>query len=209
METKLVINPESTALVIIDLQKGIVAMPAIPHSSEQVLDKTNSMIKAFHKNNAQVIFVRVAFSADRKNALNLEVDEMPLNPGANRSSDWSDIIPELERKENDITITKRQWGAFYGTELDMELRRRGIKTIVLCGIATNYGVESTARDAYERGYNIIFAEDAMSSRNPDDHNFSVTRIFPRIGRVRKTQEVSDAFGAGDRTFPKGLLRRNR
>ena len=189
MESKLVINPESTALVIIDLQKGIVSMPAVPNSSEQVLDQTNSMIKAFHKKNAQVIFVRVAFSSDRKNALNLEVDESPFNAGANRPSDWSEIIPELERNENDIVVTKRQWGAFYGTDLDMELRRRGIKTIVLCGIATNYGVESTARDAYERGYNIIFAEDAMASRNADDHKFAITRIFPRIGRVRERQAM--------------------
>ena len=193
METKLNINPESTALVIIDLQNGIVAMPAIPYSSEQVINQTNSLIKAFHKNNGQVFFVRVAFSADRKNALNLEVDESPFNAAANRPADWSDIIPELEKKENDIVVTKRQWGAFYGTELDMELRRRGIKTIVLCGIATNYGVESTARDAYERGYNIIFAEDAMSSRKIDDHNFAITRIFPRIGRVRITGEILKAL----------------
>jgi nicotinamidase-related amidase len=194
MELKLTVNTESTALVIIDLQKGIVSMPAVPHSSEQVLNRTNSMIKAFHKNNALVIFVRVAFSADRKNALNLEVDERPFTAGANLPANWSEIIPELEMRENDIIVTKRQWGAFYGTELDMELRRRGIKTIVLCGIATNYGVESTARDAYERGYNIIFAEDAMSSRNADDRNFAITRIFSRIGRVRKTQEVLDGIG---------------
>ena len=193
MESKLTINPESTALVIIDLQKGIVSMPSVPHSSEQVMNQTNSMIKAFHKNNVQVIFVRVAYSADSKNALNLEVDERPFIAGANRPADWSEIIPELEKKENDVVVTKRQWGAFYGTELDMELRRRGIKTIVLCGIATNYGVESTARDAYERGYNIIFTEDAMSSRNADDHNFAITRIFPRIGRVRKTEDILDAL----------------
>lgn len=194
MNSKLVKSPESTALVIIDLQKGIVSMPALPYSSEQVLSQTNTMIRAFHKNNALVIFVRVAFSADRKNALNLEVDESPFTAGANRSADWSEIIPELERNENDIIVTKRQWGAFYGTELDMELRRRGIKTIVLCGIATNYGVESTARDAYERGYNIIFVEDAMSSRNADDHKFAITRIFPRIGRVRKTFDVIEELG---------------
>ena len=147
MELKLTVNTESTALVIIDLQKGIVSMPAVPHSSEQVLNRTNSMIKAFHKNNAQVFFIRVAYSADRKNALNLAVDEKPFTSGTKLPADWSEIVPELERNENDIVITKRQWGAFYGTNLDMELRRRGIKTIVLCGIATNYGVESTARDA--------------------------------------------------------------
>ena len=86
-------------------------------------------------------------------------------------------------------MTKRQWGAFYGTDLDLQLRRRGVKTIVLCGIATNFGVESTARDAWERNYEIIFAEDAMSSMEAESHHFAITRIFPRLGRVRSTEQV--------------------
>jgi nicotinamidase-related amidase len=95
----------------------------------------------------------------------------------------------LAPKPSDYVITKRQWGAFYGTDLDLQLRRRGIKTIILCGIATSFGVESTARDAYERGYDQIFAEDAMASRSAAEHEHTISHILPRIGRVRSTAEI--------------------
>jgi nicotinamidase-related amidase len=107
--------------------------------------------------------------------------------------DFSQIVPELGPLEGDLVVTKRQWGAFYGTELDLELRRRGIRTIVLGGIATNFGVESTARDAYERGYELVFAEDAMAGPTAEAHQFAVTTIFPRIGLVRSSAEVLAAL----------------
>jgi nicotinamidase-related amidase len=104
-------------------------------------------------------------------------------------SNWADIVPEMGPKHGDFVITKHQWGAFYGTELDLEFRRRAITTMVLCGIATNIGVESTARFAYEYGYQQIFAEDAMSAMSAEEHVFTVTKIFPRIGLVRITKEI--------------------
>ena len=97
------------------------------------------------------------------------------------------------KQTSDICITKRQWGAFYGTELDLQLRRRGVRTIVLGGIATNIGVESTARDAWERGYAIILAEDATSGQSAELHKFAIENIFPRISRVTKSTEI--AFGS--------------
>ena len=93
----------------------------------------------------------------------------------------------------DVVILKRQWGAFYGTDLDLQLRRRGIDTIVLCGISTVFGVESTARFAYEYGYQIIFAENAMSARSDEEHYAAINFIFKRIGRVRKTDEILKAI----------------
>ena len=96
-------------------------------------------------------------------------------------------------------ILKRQWGAFYGTDLDLQLRRRKLATIVLCGIATEFGVESTARDAYEMGYEQVFAEDAMTGRSADSHANSVTRILPRMGRVRGTEEIIAALENSQRT----------
>lgn len=107
--------------------------------------------------------------------------------------DWADIVSELGPKEGDIVIAKKQWGAFYGTELDLQLRRRGIDTIVLCGIATNYGVESTARFAYEYGYQQIFAEDAMASRSAEMHNASINYALKRMGRVRSTEQILQAL----------------
>jgi nicotinamidase-related amidase len=92
-------------------------------------------------------------------------------------------------------VTKRQWGAFYGTDLDLQLRRRDIRTIIMAGIATNFGVESTARDAQERGYELIFAEDAISSMSVEMHRFPVENIFPVMGRVRSTEEILGALKA--------------
>ena len=109
------------------------------------------------------------------------------------SLDWAEFVPELTPTPSDVVITKRQWGAFYGTELDLQLRRRKIDTIVLCGISTDFGVESTARFAYEYGYQQIFAEDAMASRSDEQHNAAVNFIFKRMGRVRKTGEILEAI----------------
>jgi nicotinamidase-related amidase len=106
--------------------------------------------------------------------------------------DWADLVPEVGR-EGDLVITKHQWGAFYGTELDLQLRRRGVTTLLMCGISTNFGVESTARDGWERGYRIVFVEDAMAGLSAEAHAFAVTTIFPRIGRVRSSADVLETL----------------
>ncbi len=193
MNKELIIDPKTTALVLIDLQKGIASIQTAPLSSAEVIANSNKLIDAFHLQKAQVVIVRVAFNKDRSDALHPEVDEpMASNPNA-LPEDWSTIVPELRCDQNDLFITKHQWGAFYGTELDLQLRRKGIKTIVIGGIATNYGVESTARDGYELGYQMVFAVDAMASRAAADHEFAVTRIFPRIGMVRSTEVILKAM----------------
>ena len=123
-----------------------------------------------------------------KDMLNPIVDSAP-NWGGERPADWDEFVPEMNAQKGDIIITKRHWGAFHGTELDLQLRRRGIKNIVLCGISTNIGVESTAREAYQNGYNQIFVEDAMGAMSREEHDATVKNIFPRIGLVRKTSDV--------------------
>jgi nicotinamidase-related amidase len=139
------------------------------------------------------VLVHVAFR-DQKDRLSLAVDS-PMIAGA-MPANWADIVPEIGPRQGDIVIVKRQWGAFYGTELDLQLRRRGVRTIVLGGIATNFGVESTARDAYERGYEQVFAEDAMTSMSAEGHRFVIDNILPRIGRVRSTEAILQAMAAG-------------
>ena len=181
------IDRSKTALVVIDLQKGIVGRQTAPYVSDIVVKNTAAIAEAFRKNGMPVFLVRVAPSPDGKDALRPIVDT-PW-PAQTPPPDWADIVPEGGPKPVDFVITKHQWGAFYGTELDLEFRRRGIVTMVLCGIATNIGVESTARFAYEYGYNQIFAEDAMSALSLEEHTFTVTKIFPRIGLVRKTGEI--------------------
>ena len=98
-------------------------------------------------------------------------------------------MPQLDRQPEDITVSKRQWGAFYGTGLDMELRRRGVTQIVLCGISTSIGVESTARDAYEHGYHVAVATDAVTDTDAASHERSVTAIFPRLGGTGSAADV--------------------
>lgn len=181
------IDKEKTALVVIDLQKGIVGRQVAPYPSEVVVKNAAAIADAFRSVGMPVFLVRVTPSPDGKDALHPVIDSPMQMPAF--AADWAEIVPEMGPKPGDFVITKHQWGAFYGTELDLEFRRRGITTMVLCGISTNIGVESTARFAYEYGYNQIFAEDAMAAFTTDEHAFVVTKTFPRMGLVRKTQEI--------------------
>ena len=190
MTGELVIDKSKTAIVVIDLQKGIASMPSRPHSSQDVIANAATLVNAFRKNKMPVFLVHVNSTAET--ALRPICDETFSRPQA-MPEDWAEFVPEMTPEGSDVVITKRQWGAFYGTDLDLQLRRRKIDTIVLCGISTDYGVESTARFAYEYGYQIVFAENAMSSRSDEQHNAAVNYIFKRIGRVRKTDEILKAI----------------
>jgi nicotinamidase-related amidase len=190
MTDKLILDKTKTALVIIDLQKGVVGRPCQPYESSFVVKHASGLAQAFRKNQMPVFLVRVTPSADMKDGLKPIADIPAQTVSSGMTPDWAEIIPELGPESSDFIITKRQWGAFYGTELDLQLRRRNIDTIVLCGISTNIGVESTARFAYEYGYQQIFVEDAMTSgRSRDEHDNTVKNIFPRMGRVRKTEDI--------------------
>lgn len=189
--TNLSLDPATSALIVIDLQRGIVARAAAPHASSDVVSRCAQLAKAFREAGAVVVLVHVSFSEDDGDRLKPAADAAP--PAMPLPADWSELVPELGRQPGDIVIVKRQWGAFYGTALDLQLRRRGIGTLVYGGIATNFGVESTARDAYERGFEQVFVEDAMSGLTAEAHAFAVTTIFPRMGRVRSTDEVLAAI----------------
>jgi nicotinamidase-related amidase len=190
MSQDLVIDKNKTALVVIDLQKGITALPSRPFTAQEVIANASELVNAFRKNNMPVFLVHVEMT--KETMLNVISDQTFSRPSP-ASSDWTEFVPELTPTPSDVVITKRQWGAFYGTELDLQLRRRKIDTIVLCGIATDFGVESTARFAYEYGYQQIFAEDAMTSRSDEQHNAAVNFIFKRMGRVRKTGEILETI----------------
>ncbi len=187
--TAIELIPGRTALVVIDMQKGIasVGRALAPHDTGTVTKNVASLVSAFRGKGAKVFLVHVT-ATDGKDMLQPRVDSAP-NWGGERPADWAEFIEEAKPSENDIVITKRQWGAFYGTELDLQLRRRHIDTIVLCGISTNIGVETTAREAYQHGYNLVLVEDAMSAMSKEEHDASVKFIFPRIGLVRSTEQA--------------------
>ena len=185
---QLSLDPSSTALILIDLQYGILAMNVQPQSSAEVVSRAQKLAQAFRTAHAPVVLVTVGNLPDGKDMLQPLADAAPP-PAAVRPENWSTLTAELGPQAGDLSIVKRQWGAFYGTELDLQLRRRGIRTIVLAGISTNVGVESTARDAFERGYEQVFVSDAMASPSAKAHASTLEFTFPRIGRIRTTQQV--------------------
>ena len=189
--TNLAIDPKSTALVLIDLQHGIVGMPLSPHAGADLVKRAASLADAFREKGGTVAYVRVEIGE----VLRPQVDAPMFDPSAPPPPPIaSQLVPESGYQAGDLLIVKRQWGAFYGTDLDQQLRRRGIRTIVIGGIATNFGVESTARAAFDRGYALIFVEDAMTSMSAEAHGFAVQHIFPRMGRVRTSGEVLESLG---------------
>jgi nicotinamidase-related amidase len=187
----LTLDPKTTALVLIDLQRGTVARELTPHSAVDVVRSSVSLADTMRAQGATIVFVR----ADVAQFIALPVDAPVARPDGPPPKNASDLVAETNRQPGDILVTKRQWGAFYGTQLDQELRRRGIRTIVFAGIATNFGVESTARAAFDRGYELVFAEDAMSGLTAGAHAFAMASIFPRMGRVRSSQDIAAAIGS--------------
>jgi nicotinamidase-related amidase len=188
------LDPRTVALVLIDLQQGILPYAQGPYTGAQVLAKGAELAARFRTQGSPVVLVRVGFAPDFADALKQPVDRPSPRPAGGLPANWWDLPAELASVPSDILITKRQWGAFYGTELDLQLRRRGITTLAMGGISTNIGVESTARAAYEHGYAVVLAEDAMSSGDAAHHRFAVENIFPRLGLVRSTAEVLAMLG---------------
>ncbi|WP_339287316.1 hydrolase [Paenibacillus sp. FSL E2-0201] len=181
------IDAKKTALVVIDLQNGIVNMPnKAPHTGEQVVQKGSSLVQAFTEKGAFVVLVRVS-SLDGYDMLRPQTD-LKMSAAAFPEG-WDTLVPELASFKNAHVISKRQWGAFFGTDLDLQLRRRGIDTIVLCGISTSIGVDTTAREAYQLGYNQFFVEDAMTASTKEEHEYVCKTIFPRMGKIRSSDEV--------------------
>jgi len=187
----LVLDPRTTALVLVDLQRGIVGRQTDPYAAADVVARARRLATRFREVGGAVVLVRVAYSPDGRDRLTQRIDAPPMSAAV--GPEFSELVPELGQAPGDVVVTKRQWGAFYGTELELQLRRRGVRTLVLGGIATNFGVESTARDAFERGYELVFVEDAMSALAADAHQFAVKTIFPRLGRVRSTDDVIAAL----------------
>ncbi|MCG7209071.1 hydrolase [Streptomyces arenae] len=176
-----------TALVVIDLQQGIVGMPTQPHTGAEVVARTAQLADAFRAKGLPVVLVRVSFAADFADAVPGRTERQAR--GLAFPEGWDTVVDELSGHAGDIHVTKHNWSAFHGTDLDVQLRRRGVTQIVLTGIATSIGVESTARDGYAHGYHVTLATDAMADADPEAHRGSVERIFPRLGESGSTAEI--------------------
>jgi nicotinamidase-related amidase len=183
------LKAKETALVLIDLEHGIVGRQLAPHNASDVVARCARLAEALRAAGGVVVYVHVLLSE----VLRLPADKPREQPSTPPPASASELVPEAGFREGDVLITKRQWGAFYGTNLEQQLLRHGIRTIILGGIATNMGVESTARAAHDRGYALVFAEDAMSTMSAEWHKFSVENIFPIMGRVRSSEEIVAAL----------------
>lgn len=168
------------ALVVIDMQKGIVGLPTV-HPVGPIVGRIARLARAFRTRKLPVVLVNVAGLAPGRTDAGSAKHAFP--------ADWAELIPELERQSDDHLVTKYTPGAFHGTSLDLHLRRRGATQIVLAGIATSIGVEATARNAYDYGYNVALVVDAMTDLNAEAHRHSIEATFPRIGESATTDTV--------------------
>jgi nicotinamidase-related amidase len=175
------LDPKS-ALIVIDLQKGILSLPTA-QAVDPVLKHASALAEAFRRHHLPVVLVNVAGGAPGRAEQARKMGQLP--------ADWTDLAPELNQQPEDHTVTKRTWGAFTKTGLDEYLKNLGVTQVVLAGVATSIGVESTARQAYEHGFNVTLAVDAMTDLNADAHTNSITRIFPRLGETGTTREIID------------------
>lgn len=171
-----------TALIIVDLQKGIVGLPAI-HAIGGIIERASALAEAFRERDLIVVLVNVSGGAPGRT-------EQPRQTGS-RPDGWTDLIPELNRQPGDIVVTKRTWGAFASTDLEVQLKARGVTQVVIAGVATGTGVEATARQAYEQGFNVTLALDAMTDTRGEAHDYSICNVFPRLGETGSSQEIID------------------
>jgi nicotinamidase-related amidase len=179
--TVTIIDPK-TALIVIDLQQGIVSLPTV-HPIGDVVNHARALADAFRCRGLPVVLVNVDGGAPGRTEQAPRVRTFPAG--------WTDLIPDLDQQPSDVVVTKRTWGAFASTDLEDQLKALNVTQVVIVGVATGTGVESTARQAYEQGFNVTLAIDAMTDMRPEAHDFSLAHVFPRLGETGTTQEIID------------------
>jgi nicotinamidase-related amidase len=185
----LYLDSRKAALVAIDLQNAILGLHTGPYPATEVVQRNRQIADALRVRGGLVVWVRV----DLKQFIQLPVDQPSPLAGKALPDELSEIAPSAGFQAGDLLITKRHWGAFAGTPLEQELRSRGIDTVVLTGISTNAGVESTLRQGTGLGLGFVVVKDACSGQDAEEHRFAVQKIFPRLARVRTTEEVLQAL----------------
>lgn len=169
------------ALIVIDMQKGVLGLPVV-HPVGEIIGRTAQLARAFRQRGLPVVLVSATGRAPGRTDAGIpNLSSLP--------ADWTELVPELHPQPTDYLITKQRWGAFLGTSLHDDLRQRGVTQVVLTGVATSIGVESTARSAYDLGYNVARVVDAMTDRNADAHRHTVDQIFSRLGETDTTGRV--------------------
>jgi nicotinamidase-related amidase len=171
----------NTALIVIDLQKGIVNGNFI-HPIADVIDRTRALLDVFRARNFPIALVNVAGRAPGRT-------EQGPRSSQTFAEGWTELLPQLDQQPSDIVVTKRSWGAFATTDLERQLKARGVTQVVVTGVVASSGVEATARQAYEQGFNVTLALDAMTDTRQEAHEYSIRNVFPRVGETGSTQEI--------------------
>jgi nicotinamidase-related amidase len=187
----LTFDPKSTALVIVDLQNFTIALNTVPIPTSEVLANSIRLALACRKAGVLVVLVRVGHDQNKVPHPSPITDS--TFSGFEYGPDAKEIPAELGPAPGDVVVDKYNWGSFYGTNLDTHLRRRGIKTLIVGGLVTNIGVDTTMRQAHERGYDQVMVSDAVAAFSLEEHDFVLKFIAPRISRVRTTKQVLAAL----------------
>ena len=178
-----------SALIVIDLQAGILDPEPVPYGKTQVIERSVALARAFAAAGMPTVLTTTDFAPGYADAPKGAADAPWALPAEGLPPGFARLVPEIDALQAEVRIVKRQMSAFFGAELDLQLRRRGCDTVVVCGVATNMGVEGTARAAFDLNYHVVIAEDACGSVAPGLHEFAVDRILPRISRVRPSDEI--------------------
>ncbi len=172
-----------TALIVVDLQKGIINSPFV-HPIAAVIENNQALLNVFRQHDLPVVLLNVTGGAPGRT-------EQPRRQPSTLPEGFADLIPELDRQSSDIVVTKQTWGAFASTDLEAQLKAKGVTQVVITGVATGTGVEATARQAYEAGFNVTLVLDAMTDARPEAHEYSLASVFPRLGETGSTQDILD------------------
>ncbi len=187
------LNKRTTALIVVDLQNGILNPEPVPFGKEQIVTRSVSLGKAFAAAAMPIVLTTTDFAPSYADAPKGAADTPWALPKEGLPAGFATLVPEVDALPAAVRIVKRQMSAFFGAELDLQLRRRGCDTVVICGVATNLGIEATARAAFDLNYNVVIAADACGSVAPGLHEFAVDKILPRISRIRETVEIIQAL----------------
>ncbi len=208
------ITPQSTALVVVDMQEYFLN-PESPFSRlaearvAGVLDYFQArgrtvavptlrrLLDVFRAHGLRVVYTTVASErSDGKDLMPIfqrmnvvareQIGEAFIPP---RTDPWARIVAGLEPCADELVVNKTTYGTFSSTGLDHTLRSLGIDTLVIGGVVTNACVETTARDAADRGYQVILVDDACAAHSPEIHEATLLSFMGSFGRVRTADEV--------------------
>jgi nicotinamidase-related amidase len=172
-----------TALIVVDLQKGLLSYPTATPIAD-IAKRAALLIESFRHHSLPIVLVNVTGRAPGRT-------EQTRTSSAETSADFAEFLPELNQQPHDHVVTKKTWGAFTHTDLDAYLKTKGITQVVILGVATSVGVESTARHAHELGYHVTLAIDAMTDMSEEAHQYVIAKVFPKLGETGTSQEIID------------------